>query len=233
MPLFTTDLLELNALNHRILRDEPPPREIDAICFFGQTQENDRIALEAISKFQDDFQCPVLVGICDPIKKNGLVVRGSKAWKEDLIEFEVKKEDIVLYPMSQKFPPSTDAEAWGMIPLIKDNNWRYLLVTVPPLHACRAFVSFVSACNKNKLDKVNVWSAPSEAPPWDEDVFHSGSMPSAPRVDQISGEFSKMMAYCAKGDHITAREVLEYLRKRKRPKNKVVKEEPYSVFATN
>lgn len=214
MPLFTTDLVELDRLNHRILRDEPPPKEIDAICFFGQTQENDQIALKAITNRWEGYNCPILVGECDRIKKGSLIVHGSDEWIRYLKSFGIASKWIWNYPMSSKFPPSTDAEAWGMVDIIKDNPWDELVITVPPLHAVRAFVSLVSACKKNNLDKVRIWSAPSEAPPWDEDVFHSGSMPSAPRENQIPGELGKNMAYCLKGDHLTAKEVLEYLRKR-------------------
>lgn len=216
MPIFTTDLVECLTLAHRILRDEPLPDEIDAICFFGQTEENDHDALRKGSDLWFDCQsAQVLVGQCDRIEReNGLVVRGSDAWVKELEGFGVDSESIQVYPMSDKFPPSTDAEAWGMVPLIKENGWKRLVVTVPPLHAIRAFVSLVSACLKNGLDDVGIWSAPSAAPPWNESVFHSGSMPSATRVSHIAGELAKIFAYCAKGDHPPAQKVLEYLNHR-------------------
>jgi len=215
MPLFTTDLLELDMLNHRILRDVPPPRIIDAICFFGQTQENDQIALKSIIKRWEKYNCPILIGACDRIEKGSLIVRGSDDWVIDLKSAGVKPKWIWVYNMSSKFPPSTDAEAYGMVEVIEENSWNEIVITVPPLHARRAFVSLVSACQKSGLRNVKIWSVPSEAPPWDEDVFHSGSMPSAPREKQIAGEFGKVFTYCAKGDHLTAKEVLEYLRNRK------------------
>jgi len=211
MSIFTTDIVEYARLAHRVLCDEPPPDEIDAICFFGQTEENDMFALRAIAKRWQKHQCLVLVGTCERIERGGLIVRGSDAWVSTLEELGVHPGSILVYPMSDKLPPSTDAEALGMVEAIRENSWTRFVIVVPPLHAIRAFVSLVSACVKSGLD-VAIWSAPATAPAWDEDVFHSGSMPSAPRVDQIAGEFGKIMAYCAKGDHLTAAEVLEWLR---------------------
>ncbi len=219
MPLFTTDLVEYAELVHRILRDEPPPERIDAICFFGQTQENDQKSLKNIAERWKarggEYDPAVLVGECERIERGNLVVRGSDAWIRDLEDAGVEENWIYPYPMSTKVPPSTDAEALGMVPVIKENGWTRLVITVPPLHAVRAFVSLVSACKKNGLDDVLIWSAPSETLAWDENVFHSGSMPSAPRVEQIPGEFAKVTAYCAKGDHLTAKEVLTYLQARR------------------
>lgn len=214
MPLFTTDLLERSTLDHRILRDSEPPRDIDAICFFGQTQENDRVALRAIAERWRKYHCPVLVGLCERIEKGVFIVRGSDAWVNDLEEYGVARESVMVYPMSNKFPPSTDAEAYGMVEIIKRKSWSRLVVTVPPLHAVRAFVTFVSACVKSGLDDACIWSAPSEAPPWDEVVCYSGGMLQTSREKHIVVDATKTTTYCLKGDHLTAREVIEYMQAR-------------------
>ncbi len=219
MAIFTTDLVELFTLTHRILRDEPPPQQIDAICFFGQTEENDKAPLAAIAeRWRNPLlrPCPsILVGACEPIDKSPFVVRGDKAWKQDLENFGVDRNSILVYPMSTKFPPSTDAEAWGMVEVIKKNKWKRLVVTVTTLHAIRAFVTLVSACKKNGLEDVAIWSAPAEALPWDEVVCHSGGMAQMPREKHAAVvEFAKVSAYCAKGDHLAAKEILDYLRGR-------------------
>ncbi len=209
MPTFTTDLLEYATLAHRILRDELPTKKLDAACFFGQTHENDRVALETISINYSGL--PILVGKCDTIQKeNRLLVRGHHAWQGYLEGRGCK--NVVIYPMSDKLPPSTDAEALGMVPIIKKRSWKRLVIVVPPLHAIRAFVSLISACLKNNLNHIAIWSAPCDALAWNENVFHSGSMPAAPREKQIQGELDKIMRYCEKGDYLTAKEILDYLR---------------------
>lgn len=219
MPLFTTDVLEYVQLVHRILRDTPPPPAIDAICFFGQTQENDRVALKAIAELWKKYQCPILVGACEPINQEPFVVRGSGAWVSDLVSYGVDPLSIEIYEMSKKLPASTDAEALGMAEFITREalRWDRLVVAVHPLHAVRAFVSLVAACKKNVLDGMRIWSVPSEALDWDEDVCYSGGALKATRVSHVGVDMTKMAAYALKGDHLTAREILEYLRKRNRP----------------
>ena len=221
MPIFTTDLLELYQLAHVILSQPQLPAD-GPICFFGQTEENDMPPLCSAAELMNrkigpsDYPFgPILIGQCDWIERpNGLVVRGSDAWVKELKRLKVSDHSIMVYSMSDRFPPSTDAEAWGMVELIKKNSWKCLVVVVPPLHAIRAFVSLVSACKKSGLDDVKIWSMPSYALPWDRNVFHSGSMPSAPRIEQVTGEMEKIFAYCAKGDHLTAGEILKYLKNR-------------------
>lgn len=222
MPLFTTDFVERSTLDHRILRDSKPPTAIDAILFFGQTHENDRSPLAAIAERWKKYACPVLVGACDPIRNGPFVVRGSDTWVQDLMEYGVDRDSIIVYPMSKKFPPSTDAEAWGMIEAgVGKFSWKKLVITVNPLHAVRAFVTLLSACVKNGLEDVCIWSALSDwdtssetSSPWDEDVCYSGGQLKTSRENHIVVDATKLMTYCLKGDHLTARQVLEYLRSR-------------------
>ncbi len=95
----------------------------------------------------------------------------------------------------------------------KKQGWKSLIVTVPPLHQVRAFISTVSAAIKY-YPELKVYSMPAEALPWTEEVIHSQSAPRARRRAQFSGELAKLAKYWKKGDHSSPDEILDYLDRR-------------------
>ncbi len=198
----------------RILCDSIPGNPADAVCIFGQTTENDMVMLESAADIQK-FGRAELVAVTgyEGLKKDEFEVRSSEKFASLLMNLGVPEKDIVFFPLSDKFPPCTDAEAVGVVEFAKSQGWKSLIVTVPPLHQVRAFISTVSAAIK-WYPELRVYSMPAAAPSWTEEVIHSQSAPRARRSAQFAGELAKLAKYCEKGDHFSPAEITEYLDRR-------------------
>ena len=140
----------------------------------------------------------------------GFVVSSGAQYKQNLVQCGIPEEAVVLFQLATEIPPSTDAEARGVVRLAKKLGWQSLFVVVPPLHAVRAFVSTV-APTVREYPELMVYSYPARTPNWTEGVWHSETAPKARRTDQLPGELAKMMKYYEKGDHLSIRDVLDYL----------------------
>ena len=198
----------------RILCDCIPLTLIDAVCFFGQTTENDEPMIMSAANIQVDGLARLVAVTGFGGEKNGIFeVRSSKSFANEIMKFGVAPENIVSFPLSKKFPPCTDAEAIGVVEFAKTQGWRSIAVTVTPLHQVRAFISTVSAAIKY-YPELKVYSMPSEALPWTEEVIHSQSAPRAKRSEQFGGELAKLAKYSGKGDHVSPDEILAYLNRR-------------------
>ena len=124
--------------------------------------------------------------------------------------------------MSPSFEVPNPRSRWYGIPSGKMSFWNRgrsaggridalsVVVVVPPLHTIRAFVSTVSPAVR-EYPELNVWSAPSWPLSWVEEVICFQNKPAARRADQFPSEFEKMERYLAKGDHLSAEEVIRYL----------------------
>jgi hypothetical protein len=197
----------------RILCDSIPPGSVDAVCFFGQTTENDTPMLESAARIQRAGLANLVAVTGFKGEKNeekGFEVRSCEAFTAKLVELGVDPANIVGFPLSAKFPPCTDAEAIGVVEFAKERGWKSLIVTVPPLHQVRAFISIVSAAIKY-YPELMIYSVPAEALPWTQEVIHSQSAPRARRSAQFAGELAKLEKYWLKGDHSSPDVILAYL----------------------
>lgn len=198
----------------RILCDCVPNEPTDAVCFYGQTTENDTPMIESAAFIHMNGAARLVAITGFAGEKNGsFEVRSSKSFANEIMKLGVASENIISFPLSKKFPPCTDAEAVGVIEFAKSQGWKSIIVTVPPLHQVRAFISTVSAAIKY-YPELKVYSIPSEALPWTEEVIHSQSAPRAKRSEQFGGELAKLAKYSGKGDHVSPDEILAYLNRR-------------------
>jgi hypothetical protein len=197
-------------LIHRVLRDTPSGR-VDAAVLYGQTKENEGVMLDALADaYWEGLAEWLALPDFEGLARGELMVSSFEAWEDLLCERGVPRDMIISYPTATDVPPSTDAEAKGLVRFAKERGWASVAIVVPPLHAVRAFVSTIAPVVR-EYPELRVYSAPSVAPSWAESVFHSGSMPRARRADHIAGEFEKMERYQKQGSHLSPQEVLDYL----------------------
>lgn len=202
--------LELDELITRVLCDAATSGKVEAAYLFGETRDNQSSVLKA---------AVFLYGL-GPVKKLGLCglseghgYPGFENWRDELVEMGVKKEGIFSVPPSDKFPPSTDAEAWGLINYAKSNGWKNIFVIAPPLHQLRAFVSTVSAVIKSKSNLM-VYSFPGIPQSWEEHITHSQGILKGTRSELLGDELAKIEKYYKNGDLVSAADVLEYMDER-------------------
>ena len=125
----------------------------------------------------------------------------------------IPEDRIVGFPLATEIPPCTDAEARGLVRFAKERGWKSLVIVVPPFHAVRAFVSTVSPAIR-EYPELKVYSHPSQAPSWTEEVMCFQGMPRGKRASFIPKEFEKMERYLATGSHLAPEEILAYLDRR-------------------
>lgn len=201
-------------LSHIICCDDIP-EEVDAAVIFGETKANTFALLDALRLAHMRFGA----------KK--IAVSAGYALGESIVaDFEDIRNDLfgllgisnfndifIQFPLSKKLPPCTDAEAIGLVDFTREQGWKSVYLIAPPLHQFRAFYSLASAILKAGSDLV-VWNWVSGTRGWNERIKHSQTAPEDIRWNLLSGELEKIETYFRKGDHVSAKEVLEYIARR-------------------
>lgn len=210
-PVFATQE-ELFALLTRIYCDTLPKGVADAVCFVAETAENEAAAIESAARiWRKGLSRHVAVSGYLGHDKDDLHVSGYKAYASRLINLGVRRECIHVFPLSNDLPACTDSEMRGLIFYSHFMNWRTLIVTAPPLHQFRAFMSLASPLVKNPDQDISVWNAVGPAEDYSEEVVFSQTIPRDSRDNLLGSEIQKVVQYFEKGDHISAREALDYL----------------------
>ena len=137
---------------------------------------------------------------------------GVRSLRSSLEHHSIPKSRIIAVPPAlSDFPPSTDAEATGLVRLAHKMGWQRLIITSPPIHQFRAFISTISAAKRESL-KLKIYNSVGLPPKWCEDTVHSQGIEKGLRKDLLrSGEWLRLIRYHAKGDLISADEAIEYL----------------------
>ncbi|MBI2048864.1 MAG: YdcF family protein [Candidatus Liptonbacteria bacterium] len=201
---------ELDELITRILCDTAPRHKVDAAYLFSETVDNEASVLKA---------AVFLYGL-GPVNKLAVAHLGRKfgypgfrSWVKKLVAMGVPQKDVRLIPLAKDFPPSTDAEALGLVRYAKAKGWKSIYVVAPPLHQLRAFITTVSHAMKEKSD-VKVYSFPGIPQSWEEHVVHSQGIQKGTRSELLAKELEKIERYYREGDLVSGEEVLGYLNKR-------------------
>lgn len=204
--------VELDELITRILCDTAPRHKVDVAYLFSETADNEASVLKA----------GVFLYGLGPVNKLAIAYLGKKfgypgfrSWVKKLVSMGIPQKDIYLIPLAKDFPPSTDAEALGLVRYAKANGWKSIYVVAPPLHQMRAFITTVSHAMREKSD-IKIYSFPGIPQSWEEHVVHSQGIQKGTRSELLADELEKIEKYYRKGDLVSAEEVLEYLERRDR-----------------
>ena len=201
---------ELDELVTRIFSDTAPRAKVDTAYLFGETEDNEASVLKA-GVFLYGMGPARRIAICDAPAGHGYP--GFDNWRPKLVGMGVPAKDICGVSLAGDFPPSTHAEALGLVRFAKKRGWKSVYVVAPPLHQLRAFVTTVSEVIKEK-SKLSVYSFPGIAQNWEEHIVHSQGIQKGTRAELLAEELKKIEKYYKKGDLVSGEEVLKYLDKR-------------------
>lgn len=201
---------ELDELITRVLCDTVQQHKVDAAYLFSETADNEASVLKA-GVFLYGLGPVSKLAVAYLEKKFGYP--GFRSWIKKLVSMGIPQKDIYLIPLAKDFPPSTDAEALGLIRYAKSKKWKSLYVVAPPLHQLRAFITTVSHAIQEKSN-IKVYSFPGIPQSWEEHIVHSQGIQKGTRSELLAKELEKIEKYYRKGDLVSAEEVLEYLDRR-------------------
>lgn len=200
----------LDELITRVLCDTAPPGAVDAAYLFAQTRDSQESVLKA-GLFLYGMGPARKLALSDLKAQAGYP--GFAAWRRRLVSSGVPTRDIVPVSSAPEFPPSTAAEALGLVRLAKKLGWRTLYVVASPLHQLRAFMTVVSYLMA-EAPNLAAYSFHGIAQRWEEHIVHSQGIQQGVRSELLGAELEKIEKYYQKGDVVSAREVLKYLDKR-------------------
>ncbi len=206
----------LDELITRVLCDTAPAGKVDEAYLFGETADNEDSVLKA-GAFLYGMGPAEKIAICEAPKGYGYP--GFKNWQAKLIKLGIQPRDILGIPPAKDFPPSTDAEALGLVRYAKSKNWKSIYVVAPPLHQLRAFVSAVSEAVRH-YPALKIYSFHGIPQKWEDHVVHSQGILRGTRSELLASELGRIEKYYRKGDLISAEDVLEYLDRRDKNKKR-------------
>lgn len=211
MKNFESSYPKLDELVTRVMIDTFPKGVVaNAAYLFGETADNELSSLEAASLVWKSGKVKN-IAICGEGAVAGYP--GFEDWKEKLIKFGIPAEKIIGIHVASEFPPSTHAEALGLVRFAKKEGWKTIYIIAPPLHQLRAFVTTITEVLKENPDLL-VYSFPGVAQNWEKRVVHSQGIQEGRREDLVGEELKKMEGYYQKGDLVSGEEVLRYLDRR-------------------
>ena len=203
---------EFAELVTRVMRDTSPRGVAETAYLFGENIDNERASFGAARKLWRTGRART-ISIDDFGRAYGY--EGFAHWRKKLIAAGIPRSAIHGMLIAPDFPPSTHAEAWGLIRHAKKKKWRVIYVVAPPVHMLRAFMTVVSAAVKEK-SKLKIYSFPADPERWETRATYSQETWKARRSDELRTELRKIEKYYRKGDMVSVREVLAYLNKRDR-----------------
>ncbi len=205
--------LELAEVITRVFCDTAPPRsgKADAAYLFAETKDNENSAFAAALLIWR-LRRVKKIAICDLGNIAGYP--GVESWRKSLVSLGIPRSAIVTVKPAREFPPSTNAEALGLVRFAKKNNkWKTIYVIAPPLHQLRAFISAVSFAQKENR-KLRIYNFPGIPQRWEERIIHSQGIQKGTRSELIGEELKKIGRYRKEGSLLSAEDILEYLNKR-------------------
>ncbi len=229
---------DLFELTHRVLCDPWPTKRPDMLYLFGQTEHNQESSLfEAMRLWRQGRVDRIGITALPQSIAPRFGFPGYEAWRGILIDGGVDENSIIpippaIAPPPQGFPPevqkeiecfltaggkppSTDAEAIGLVRFMAENRWTSVVLCSPPLHQFRAFVSTVGAAHYNGI-RLLIYNWHGQPQEWDEETIHSQGIATGTRATLLTGqELPRLIRYLAARDHLSAAQNIRYLMQRR------------------
>ena len=122
---------------------------------------------------------------------------GAASWRESLKKLGVRKKDITLVPFTEPLL-HTLSEAFTIATFVKKRGATHLVITAPPFHALRCFLSMVTAV-RTLGTNLKVYTQVGITQSWNEHAFHSQNTTLWKRKDLIVGEIQRILQYQREG----------------------------------
>ena len=194
----------------RSLCDLRPKNLTNGAYLYCQTRSNQRSIFQA-AQFLLNNSLTSKILILNTKAKSGYP--GFAEWKQQLRQLGLSVEQIEGVNNKETSMLNTLIESEALIRFAKQHGYRSLFVVAPPFHQLRAFMTAVTVALR-EYPELLIYSYPSVAMPWQEEVVHSQGILKAKRRDLIQEELERIEKYQGKGDLALFEQVLNYLNKR-------------------
>jgi hypothetical protein len=133
-------------------------------------------------------------------------------YQEKLIQLGIPKKAIIPVQITAQLA-HTHTEAEAHISYAKEQEWKKVYLVGSFVHQFRVVVNTVSIVLKN-YPKLKVFSQPGFRLPWMEENTLSQTSQKRKRYQDVEDEWKRIETYHAKGDLVSAPQVLNYLNNR-------------------
>lgn len=206
----STSELQRSQLERWVLADWSPHDCHDAVCLFGQAPDNEQSVLQRAAELYHRGRASRVL-----FSTGGESVTGEP-WRpnylKQLIHLGVPEGAIVPVTIADKLA-HTHTEALDFVNYAKQLGMKTVWATAQPLHQFRAMLNFISIVLKD-MPELKAYSMPGAPLPWTQSVVHSQNIERGIRYDLVASEWDRIERYHAKGDLVSAKEMLDYLIKR-------------------
>lgn len=208
--MFVSSYAELLELSQRIMDDDKPKVKADAVFMYGQTQDNESSIFFGVKwLYEKKLIEKVVFGQGGKLSGGQDYIPG---YQEKLTQFGIPKEAIIPIQITEAMA-NTHTEALAHIAQAKAQQWKNVYVMASPHHQFRAFMNTISIVLR-EYPKLKVFSILGKHLPWTQVALHSQFVEIGKRCDLVAKEWARIEAYHAKGDLVSARQVLDYLNQR-------------------
>jgi len=198
-----------------VVQHDTVPARLEAAYLFGNTPdlEESILARAAEIALNDAVDLLCLCGLGQGVGpddlRHAIAYRGGEAWKHGLEKRGVETDRIIEIPQPDP-TPHTGTEAMRFVEWCDEEGVVDAGIVVHPAHALRAFTSVVSAIVKTR-SKVRAYVIVADDRAWSKEALYSQHGERKMRMDMIEGELDRLNRWHAKGDLVSAGEVIEYL----------------------
>lgn len=191
------------------LMDFFPQTAWDFIYLFAQTVDNEASVLERGFSLATQNESKKIVIPAGSARRG---YPGYDAWRERLLVMGVSDADLGTTTDSPD-GLNTLTEAQALVNYCKETAARSIVVVAAPFHQARAFLTVISVVLKQGVN-LAVHSIPGQSLPWTATVVHSQGLLTRPRIDIVDDEVGRIGQYQQKGDLVSLKQALEYLKSR-------------------
>jgi len=194
----------------RVLCDLQPKNPTNGAYLYCQTRSNQQSIFQA-AHFLLNNALTHRILILNTKAKSGYP--GFTEWKQQLHQLGLSEEQIEGVLNKETSMLNTLIESEAIIRFARQHSYRSLFVVAPPFQQLRAFMTAVTVALR-EYPELLIYSYPSAAMSWQEEVIHSQGRLKAKRRDLIQEELERIEKYQSKGDLASPEQVLSYLNKR-------------------
>lgn len=198
----------------RALCDTIPEKPVDGLFLFGQTEDNQQAAFDTARTFLKSGRTDKVLCLGTKAMSG---YPGFEIWQKEMKKLGIEEEQIIAVP---PVPADTELlhtliEAISAVRYAKEQGFKSLVVTAAPFQQPRAFMTAITAALRD-YPELYLYSLPSKAMPWQEEVTHSQGKLEDTRAGLIGGEMERIRCYHEQNDLISVKEALDYLNRRDR-----------------
>lgn len=194
----------------RVLCDSPPKEPADGVYLNCQTKSSQKAVFQT-TKFLLGKSYASKVFILHTDAKSGYP--GFDKWCKQMQKSGIHRQQIEGVEIGETTSINTLIESEALVRFALKRTYRSIVVVAPPFQQLRAYMTAVTVALR-EYPQLQIYSYPSVAMPWQEEIIHSQGTLKAIPSELIHAEFDRINTYQKKGDLSLFEPVLAYLNQR-------------------